>query len=377
MDQNDATRWTNLGASLLIILAGGTVYAFGAYSEALKRKLHLTQAQLELAALCGNLGNYLGTAGFFYDRYGAVASAKFGATLIGLGYGLQWLLCVYFESEHAIEFLCVFCFVWGHGSGYLDCAAIGSGVRAFPRRRGAVVGLLKSFYGLASSLIILGAAPWLSGVNFIVALAVFAGGLPLLALCKFEDVPDRAPEGDAVDAVAAGVLSSLSMRVVGFALLALCIAVLRVIRPPSALGFNVAFSLVIAVGLAWIVRTAARPRPASCVFSARRGRADYTAAPSCPSVTRRRRRRPQARGWPLREPGGRGRRGGRPRGQYPGARLAALRDPRIAELLAPPPRHFAGHRHGPHDDQQPGPDYIGARRPGVDAKSCHGRRERR
>ena len=269
MDQNDGKRWTNLGASLLIILAGGTVYAFGAYSEALKRKLHLTQAQLELAALCGNLGNYLGTAGFFYDRYGAVASAKFGATLIGLGYGLQWLLCVYFESDHAIEFLCVFCFVWGHGSGYLDCAAIGSGVRAFPRRRGAVVGLLKSFYGLASSLIILGAAPWLSGVNFIVALAVFAGGLPLLALCKFEDVADRAPEGDAVDAVAAGVLSSLSMRVVGFALLALCIAVLRVIRPPSALGFNVAFSLVIAVGLAWIVRAAARARPASFVFSGR------------------------------------------------------------------------------------------------------------
>ena len=49
MDQNDAKRWTNLGASLLIILAGGTVYAFGAYSEALKRKLHLTQAQLGLA----------------------------------------------------------------------------------------------------------------------------------------------------------------------------------------------------------------------------------------------------------------------------------------------------------------------------------------
>ena len=122
----DAKRWTNLAASLLIILAGGTVYAFGAYSEALKRKLHLTQAQLELAALCGNLGNYLGTAGFFYDRYGAVASAKFGATLIGLGYGLQWLLCVYFESgDHAIEFLCVFCFVWGHGSGYLDCACSG------------------------------------------------------------------------------------------------------------------------------------------------------------------------------------------------------------------------------------------------------------
>ena len=273
MDQNDATRWTNLGASLLIILAGGTVYAFGAYSEALKKKLHLTQAQLELAALCGNLGNYLGTAGFFYDRYGAVASAKFGATLIGLGYGLQWLLCVYFESDHAIEFLCVFCFVWGHGSGYLDCAAIGSVCPGISSETRCCCGVAQVLLrpGVLSDNSGRGAVVIRRG--FIVALAVFAGGLPLLALCKFEGVADRAPEGDAVDAVAAGVLSSLSMRVVGFALLALCIAVLRVIRPPSALGFNVAFSLVIAVGLAWIVRAAARARPArgrpSFVFSGR------------------------------------------------------------------------------------------------------------
>ena len=170
------------------------------------------------------------------------------------------------------------------------------------------MGLLKSFYGLASSLIILGAAPWLSGVNFIVALAVFAGGLPLLALCKFEDVADRAPEGDAVDAVAAGVLSSLSMRVVGFALLALCIAVLRVIRPPSALGFNVAFSLVIAVGRG------------SCAPPRVRGRRPLWIVCAPP-------RGAQARGRPLREPGGRGGRGrGRAAAHDSRARLAALRD---------------------------------------------------
>lgn len=252
----DAKRWTNLAAALLIILAGGTVYAFGAYSEALKATLELSQAQLELAALCGNLGNYLGTAGFFYDKFGGVASAKFGALLIGVGYGCQWLLATW-GSAYAIELLCACCFVWGHGSGYLDCAAVGSGVAAFPRRRGAVVGLLKSFYGLASSMIIL-ALPWLGGIDFIAALAVVAGGLPLLALYAFEDAPDRVGESDARDALAGRTFTSLAGRVVAFALLALGVAILRVVAPPSALGFNVLVSLLVAAGLAWIVRAAAR-----------------------------------------------------------------------------------------------------------------------
>ena len=245
-----------MGAALLIILAGGTVYAFGAYSEALKATLELSQAQLELAALCGNLGNYLGTAGFFYDRFGGVASVKFGALLIGVGYGCQWLLATW-GSTYAIELLCACCFVWGHGSGYLDCAAVGSGVAAFPRRRGAVVGLLKSFYGLASSMIIL-ALPWLGGIDFIAALAVVAGGLPLLALYAFEDAPDRAGKSDALDALAGRTFTSLAGRVVAFSLLALGIAILRVVAPPSALGFNVLVSLLVAAGLAWIVRAAAR-----------------------------------------------------------------------------------------------------------------------
>ena len=356
MDQNDGKRWTNLGASLLIILAGGTVYAFGAYSEALKKKLHLTQAQLELAALCGNLGNYLGTAGFFYDRYGAVASAKFGATLIGLGYGLQWLLCVYFESDHAIEFLCVFCFVWGHGSGYLDCAAIGSGVRAFPRRRGAVVGLLKSFYGLASSLIILGAAPWLSGVNFIVALAVFAGGLPLLALCKFEDVPDRAPEGT-IDSGRGRPLQS--MRVVAFALWR-CYRVARVGRRRRwVLMWR---SRRHRRGLAWIVRAAARARPAS-LFSRGGGVCPSVSAVDAgghkrgrPSRTRRRRKRTRT--------------SRRPR---PQSTTRALRDP-VAELrlLLLPSCRAPGWASRP-----PTPADTRRAAPGVAAARGHGRRERR
>ena len=79
----------------------------------------------------------------------------------------------------ASPLLCACCFVWGHGSGYLDVAAIGTSVRAFPEHRGAVVGLLKSLYGLASSLLVLFAAYWTSGTQLVGVLALLALALPL------------------------------------------------------------------------------------------------------------------------------------------------------------------------------------------------------
>eukprot|EP00629_Pelagomonadales_sp_RCC1024_P006594 CAMPEP_0119261670 /NCGR_PEP_ID=MMETSP1329-20130426/1654_1 /TAXON_ID=114041 /ORGANISM="Genus nov. species nov., Strain RCC1024" /LENGTH=239 /DNA_ID=CAMNT_0007261249 /DNA_START=188 /DNA_END=903 /DNA_ORIENTATION=- len=214
-------RWTNLGACLVVILAGGTVYSFGAYSNTLKARLGLGQAQLEAAALSANVGNYIGVAGFFYDRFGAVASVKFGASLIGLGYGAQWLLMARgggaYGPGDATGLLCVCCFVWGHGSGYLDCAAVGTGVASFPKRRGAVVGLLKSLYGLASSLAVLLFGYWTSGTGFVAGLALCSVGLPLLCLLKLTDV-DRsaaveeseradAAAGRAVDRAAASVVT--------------------------------------------------------------------------------------------------------------------------------------------------------------------------
>ena len=161
-----AVRWRNLAMGMLVILSGGTVYSFGAYSSALKERLALSQEELELAALFSNVGNYIGVAGFFYDRFGARTSVAFGSVLIGAGYGAQWLLMAAGTRTRAsAPLLCACCFLWGHGSGYLDVAAIGTNVAAFPAHRGAVVGLLKSLYGLASSLIVLFAAYWTSGTT--------------------------------------------------------------------------------------------------------------------------------------------------------------------------------------------------------------------
>ena len=256
-------RWKNLAAGMLVIVSGGTVYSFGAYSSALKAKLGLSQEQLELAALCSNLGNYLGLAGFFYDRFGAIASVRFGASLIGCGYGAQWLLMMKgggLGAASAAPLLCACCFVWGHGSGYLDVAAIGTGVAAFPSQRGAVVGLLKSLYGLASSLIVLFAAYWASEETFVGVLALIAFGLPMVATSALSEAAPNESAGGSEKAVSAA-LDAASVRVVGLAATALVLAVARIVAPQAfaSLASNVAVSVVVVLGLALQTRVAGGP----------------------------------------------------------------------------------------------------------------------
>ncbi|KAJ1455531.1 Nodulin-like-domain-containing protein [Pelagophyceae sp. CCMP2097] len=159
--EEDEVKWVLLGSGLMVILCAGTVYAFGAFSNELKRSLQLSQTQLELGALAANLGNYIGIAGFFFDKYGAVKSSYVGAVLMGVGYGARprglWLLSKTagdLSGAQGFAALLVCCFTYGHGSSYLD-VSVATVVRAFPGHRGAVVGLLKSFYGLAASLVIL------------------------------------------------------------------------------------------------------------------------------------------------------------------------------------------------------------------------------
>jgi len=256
-------RWTNLSCGLLTILAGGTVYSYGAYSNGLKENLGLSQAQLEYAALSANVGNYIGVAGFFYDRFGAVASVRFGCLLIGFGYGAQWLLMArgggVFGPGDATGLLCVCCFIWGHGSGYLDCAAIGTGVASFPRRRGAVVGLLKSLYGLASSMVVLLCAYWTSSTGFVAALALLAFALPAGASLKMKDAAPAPDDSDADDAAAGGALDRGALRVVGLAGLALAVAVARIVAPTmfDSTAADVIVALAVVAGVAWVVGGAA------------------------------------------------------------------------------------------------------------------------
>ena len=239
--------------------SAGTVYSFGSYSSTLKARLGLSQEQLAWAALCSNLGTYSGVAGLVFGRVGARRTVALGAALVGVGYGGVWLLLVAPPAAGGAALSCACCFLWGHGAGYLDCACIGTCAAAFRSHRGAVVGLMKSLYGLASSLIVLFAAYWASGASFVGILAVVALALPLLGARALAAAPlggTRADgdEGDRLDRAA--------LRVVALALAVLGLAILRVERPWSSAAANAAVAVAVMAGLGWQTRVAADGRAA-------------------------------------------------------------------------------------------------------------------
>lgn len=258
MDPRTSPRWTALAAGLLIMSSAGTVYSFGAYSSSLKSSLDLSQSALAYAALSANVGTYSGVAGFVFDRWGARNTVRLGAALVGVGYGALYVLLLYPPATGGAFLACVACFLWGHGAGYLDVASIGVIARAFPRHRGSVAGLLKSLYGLASSLVVLFAAYYASAATFVGILALLSCALPLTAASPLaaaeagEGGPRKGGAGD--DRATGGRLARAACRVVALALLALALALVRVFAPWSSTGANVGVALAVAVGLGWQTR---------------------------------------------------------------------------------------------------------------------------
>ena len=142
-----------LGA-LILNLAAGSVYVFGAYSGALK-SFGLTQQQVQLVSSIGNIGLYVGVfAGMFYDRKGSVPTAMIGCVIAAIGYFLAWLCTTgaFAGIDPTLVLSISFMLAW-HGGAWFDCAAVTTAVKLFPANRGLIVGLVKSFFGLSASVL--------------------------------------------------------------------------------------------------------------------------------------------------------------------------------------------------------------------------------
>ena len=143
-----------LGA-LILNLAAGSVYVFGAYSSALKSS-SLTQTDLQLIATLGNVGLYVAVfAGLFYDRRGATQTAIVGTCIASLGYFLAYLASrdMFGMKQHNWILLALSFMIAWHGGAWLDCAAVTTAVKLFPENRGLIVGVVKSFFGLSASVL--------------------------------------------------------------------------------------------------------------------------------------------------------------------------------------------------------------------------------
>eukprot|EP01137_Pigoraptor_chileana_P016980 Opistho-2@74360 len=139
--------------SMVMMAACGTIYAYNAFADELKKRMDYSQSQAELIVSIGNIGICIGApAGMFMDRYGPRRTAAVGAVLSFLGYFLM-----YAAVRHMIHVpfgvVCLFYFIVGQGSIFTYMPALMSVVASFDtENRGKVVGLVDAMFGASAAI---------------------------------------------------------------------------------------------------------------------------------------------------------------------------------------------------------------------------------
>ena len=143
-------------ALLASITTGGVSYAFGLYGNALKKNLHLTQAQLETissATFCAGLLSWL--PGMFVDRFGSRAGMSVGGITGSVSLLMYWAVAKEFWAVPNTSLIVVVLSVLSMCI-FLSCALITGSVFKIiscscnSRNKGKVVGLAKGYVGLGS-----------------------------------------------------------------------------------------------------------------------------------------------------------------------------------------------------------------------------------
>jgi MFS family permease len=193
------SRWAVLAGVIFIEACAGNPYAFSVFAPQLQKLFSWTEAQIAAVGGIGNIGIYLCLdAGFFFDSRGPRETALIGASLSLAGYGLLWAASTGSLGGTAgapaptVAVVSVAAYIFNHGAGWLDTAAVTTAVRAFPKDRGLIVGLLKAFFGLSASLLTLCYASFFKPnvVSFIFFLTALIPGVAAVASALMRAIPD-------------------------------------------------------------------------------------------------------------------------------------------------------------------------------------------
>ncbi|CAE8611082.1 unnamed protein product [Polarella glacialis] len=139
-----------------MLLISGTIYGFGAWSSILKEHdgYALDQVHVEALALAAHLGNYMVLdTGLIVSHFGTSLAFALGCLYACFGYLGVWLATAMFPGQLPLELLAFSCFLFGHGCGSIDNAAMTEIISDFPDHKGYVVGCAKAYYGLATATV--------------------------------------------------------------------------------------------------------------------------------------------------------------------------------------------------------------------------------
>lgn len=192
-----SSRWVPVFAGMMVELCGGSIYIPSLYTSDLKSRFFggpAGQSSIETLVFACNLGNWFPAAGFFQDsRFGGGTSTTLIAcALTFVGYMGLWAWSAEFITP-PFWLVWVFWFIWGHGSGWFDNAAVTMVAKNFPKQRGRAMGLIKAFYGLGGSVLTTAYNLFFfeETTSFLLFLAIFLSALGVMSSFFIFDVPDE------------------------------------------------------------------------------------------------------------------------------------------------------------------------------------------
>eukprot|EP00775_Hariotina_reticulata_P012752 gene12752-12881_t len=142
------SKWVTFAASTLIQASAGLTYSFSLYAPTVKDSLDLTQTQIATVGSAINIGGYFAIiSGTVYDNIQEYH--KLGPRQV-CGVGPNRLAAL--QAPRSFLQLLIFATAAGNMGTWFDTSALVTNLRNFKNSRGFVVGVLKSFLGLSSSI---------------------------------------------------------------------------------------------------------------------------------------------------------------------------------------------------------------------------------